>query len=65
MTLPMNDTDFEQEELNWDEALDWLYGELELCQCDPAENEWQVGYEAALRDFFSHLIGRDPSETLH
>jgi hypothetical protein len=65
MPPPMNDTDFEQEALNWDEALDWLFGELEICQCDPPENEWQVGYEAALRDFFSQLVGRDPSETLH
>jgi hypothetical protein len=65
MTSPANDTDLEREELNWEEALDWLFGELELCDCDPAESEWQLGYEAALRDFFSQLIGRDPSGTLH
>ncbi|WP_036030297.1 hypothetical protein [Bradyrhizobium yuanmingense] len=65
MTTTMNNTDLEQDVLNWDEALDWLFGELELCECDPAENEWQVGYEAALRDFYSQLIGRDPSDTLH
>jgi hypothetical protein len=61
----MNDTALQQEELNWDEALDWLFGELELCECDPPENEWQVGYETALRDLFFKLIGCRPSCTLH
>jgi hypothetical protein len=65
MTSPMNDTAVQQEELNWEEALDWLFGELELCECDPPENDWQVGYETALRDMFSRLVARDPSYTLH
>lgn len=65
MTSPMNDTAFQEEELNWNETLDWLFGELEICECDPPENEWQVGYEAALRDVFSKLIGRSPTDTLH
>jgi hypothetical protein len=64
----MNDAAFQQEVeelLNWKEALEWLFGKLELCECDPPENEWQVGYEAALRDTFSQLVGRHPSYTLH
>ena len=66
MTSQTNDPALQkEEELNWEEALDWLFGELELCECDPPENEWQVGYEAALRDVFSKLIGRSPSDTLH
>jgi hypothetical protein len=68
MTSPMNHAPFQpegNEPLNWKEALDWLFGELEVSECDPAENEWQVGYEAALRDMFFRLNGRDPSSTLH
>ena len=65
MTSLMNDTALQQQKLNWEEALDLLFGELELCECDPPENEWQVGYEAALRDVLSKLVGRDPSDTLH
>jgi hypothetical protein len=65
MTSPMNDDPFTPEELDLDEALDWLFGALEVCECDPPENEWQIGYEAALRDMVSRLIGRGPSDTLH
>ena len=68
MTFPMNHAAFQpkgNELLNWKEALDWLFGELELCECNPPENEWQVGYEAALRHMFFRLIGRNPSTTLH
>jgi hypothetical protein len=68
MSSPMNAPAFQHEEEiepSWEEALDWLFWELELCECDPPEDDWQVGYEAALRDMFSKLIGRDPSCTLH
>jgi hypothetical protein len=40
-------------------------GSTSICEYDPPENEWQVGYEAALRDVFFKLIGRSPSDTLH
>jgi len=49
----MNDIALQREQLDWDEALEWLFWSLELCECDPPESEWQVGYEAALRDMFS------------
>jgi hypothetical protein len=61
----MNDIALQQEDLNWDEALDWLFWSLEVCECDPPKSEWQEGYEEALRDMFSKLVGRDPSSTLH
>ena len=61
----MNDIALQQDELNWDEALEWLFWALEVCECDPPESEWQVGYNAAIRDMYFKLIGRDPSATLH
>jgi hypothetical protein len=61
----MNDIALQREDLKWEEALDLLFWELELCECDPPENEWQVGYEAALRDAFFKLVGHAPSDTLH
>jgi hypothetical protein len=61
----MNDISLQREQLDWDEALEWLFWELELCECDPPESEWQVGYEAALRDMFSKLVGHEPSATPH
>jgi hypothetical protein len=65
----MNDTALQDGldlyDLELEEAVDWLFGELEHCECDPPESEWQVGYNAAIRDMYFKLIGRDPSTTLH
>ena len=47
------------------DVIDYLERALVLFERDPADTEFQLGYEQALRDMMIELIGRPPARWLH
>ena len=47
------------------DVFDYLDNALIGFETDPADSEFQQGYEQALSDLEQHLIGRRPEDTLH
>ena len=51
--------------LTLQDVFDYLDNALIGFETDPADSEFQQGYEHALSDMEYHLIGRRPEDTLH
>jgi hypothetical protein len=51
--------------LTLQDVLDYLHNALIGFENDPADTEFQEGYEQALNDMVDDLIGRRPEDTLH
>jgi hypothetical protein len=51
--------------LTLQDVFDYLDNALIGFETDPADSEYQQGYEQALSDMEYHLIGRRPEDTLH
>jgi len=47
------------------DVIDYLERALVLFERDPADTEFQLGYEQAIRDMMIELIGRPPARWLH
>jgi len=47
------------------DVFDYLDNALIGFETEPADSEFQHGYEQALSDMEYHLIGRRPEDTLH
>ena len=65
MLITMEKTEMNEKQTTLQDVIDYLERALASFKRDPADTEFQRGYEQAVRDMMIDLVGRPPVWWLH
>jgi hypothetical protein len=65
MLITMEKTEMNEKQTTLQDVIDYLEDASASFELDPADTEFQRGYEQAVRDMMIDLVGRPPVWWLH